>query len=425
MAPLEPWEKVLVDNETFSQTDHGELTCIQCHNGTNVADKEQAHAGMIISPSAQPQEFCGECHEEEVAAYPNSLHNTQAGYWTAINARNGNIPEDHPALDEMFGNHCATCHTTCGECHVSQPKNVGGGLFSGHVFEATPPMTRSCTACHGSRVGNEFLGKNEGITGDVHFREARMSCVKCHEGADLHGMTEETASADHRLSGAEDPKCTDCHPKVASGADGIDMHTQHGDGAEISCQVCHSVTYTSCDGCHVAISETSGKPFFETEATYTTFFIGRNPLQSEDRPYKYVPVRHVPVATTSYEFYGENLLTNFDSLPTWVYATPHNIQRFTPQNATCEACHGNPEIFLTADKVQETELAANQNVIVNAIPGPVEMFLAAMLQPAEHANLVTDSCVSCHEEGIRNSPIVPESHLEFTNDSCSGCHKLP
>lgn len=425
MAPLEPWEKVLVDNETFSQTDHGELTCIQCHNGTNVADKEQAHAGMIVSPSAQPQEFCGECHEEEVAAYPNSLHNTQAGYWTAINARNGNIPEDHPALDEMFGNHCATCHTTCGECHVSQPKNVGGGLFSGHVFEATPPMTRSCTACHGSRVGNEFLGKNEGIAGDVHFREARMSCVKCHEGADLHGMTEETASADHRLSGAEDPKCTDCHAEVASGADGIDMHTQHGDGAEISCQVCHSVTYTSCDGCHVAISETSGKPFFETEATYTTFFIGRNPLQSEDRPYKYVPVRHVPVATTSYEFYGENLLTNFDSLPTWVYATPHNIQRFTPQNATCEACHGNPEIFLTADKVQETELAANQNVIVNAIPGPVEMFLTAMPQPAEHANLVTDSCVSCHEEGIRNSPIVPESHLEFTNDSCSGCHKLP
>jgi thiosulfate/3-mercaptopyruvate sulfurtransferase len=422
---LEPWEKVLVDNETFSQTDHGELTCIQCHNGTNVADKEQAHAGMIVSPSAQPQEFCGECHEEEVAAYPNSLHNTQAGYWTAINARNGNIPEDHPALDEMFGNHCATCHTSCGECHVSQPKNVGGGLFSGHVFEATPPMTRSCTACHGSRVGNEFLGKNEGIAGDVHFREARMSCVKCHEGADLHGMTEETASADHRLSGAEDPKCTDCHAEVASGADGIDMHTQHGDGAEISCQVCHSVTYTSCDGCHVAISATSGKPFFETEATYTTFFIGRNPLQSEDRPYKYVPVRHVPVATTSYEFYGENLLTNFDSLPTWVYATPHNIQRFTPQNATCEACHGNPEIFLTADKVQETELAANQNVIVNAIPGPVEMFLAAMPQPAEHANLVTDSCVSCHEEGIRNSPIVPESHLEFTNDSCSGCHKLP
>ncbi|MBN8579035.1 MAG: hypothetical protein J0L96_00080 [Anaerolineae bacterium] len=425
MAPLEPWEKVLVDNEAFSQTDHGELTCIECHAGVNASDKESAHEGLLASPSSQPQEFCGECHEEEVAAYPNSLHNTQAGYWTAINTRNGNIPEDHPALDEMFGNHCATCHTSCGECHVSQPKNVGGGLFTGHVFEKTPPMTRSCTACHGSRIGNEFLGKNEGFPGDVHFREARMSCVKCHEGAELHGMTETAAGADHRFSGAEDPTCSECHTEVVSGSDGIQMHAQHGDGAEMSCQVCHSVTYTSCDGCHVAVSETSGNPYFETEATYLTFLIGRNPIQSEDRPYKYVPVRHVPSSPTSYEYYGDNLLKNFDALPTWVYSTPHNIQRNTPQNESCEACHANPAIFLTADKVQAAELNANQNVIVNTVPPAVELFLAAMSQPAEHADLASDSCAACHEKGIRNSPVYPENHVNFANESCSGCHKLP
>lgn len=425
MAPLEPWEKVLVNGEAFLATDHGELTCIQCHNGTNVADKDSAHAGMIASPSEQPDVYCAECHEEETAAYPNALHSTQAGYWTTINARNGNIPADHPALNEMFGNHCASCHTSCGECHVSQPKNVGGGLFTGHVFEKTPPMTRSCTACHGSRVGNEFLGKNEGIPGDVHFREARMSCVKCHEGAELHGMTETAAGAEHRYNGAEDPQCIDCHPYVADGSDGIEMHAQHGDGMELSCQVCHSVTYTSCDGCHVAVSETSGNPYFETEATYHTFFIGLNPIRSEDRPAKYVPVRHVPVATTSYQFYGENLLSNFDALPTWVYSTPHNIQRNTPQNASCEACHTNPEIFLTADKVQAVEQNANQSVIVKTIPPAVELFLAAMPQPAEHAELVSDSCVACHETGIRNSPIYPEDHIGYSNESCSGCHKLP
>ena len=425
MAPLEPWEKVLVDGEAFLQTDHGELTCIECHAGANVSEKEQAHAGMVASPSAQPDVHCAECHEEETAAYPNSLHNTQAGYWTTINARNGNVPEDHPALTEMFDNHCATCHTTCGECHVSQPQNVGGGLFTGHVFEATPPMTRSCTACHGSRVGNEFLGKNEGISGDVHFREARMSCVKCHEGAELHGMTDTAAGAEHRLSGAESPKCTDCHIEVVNGADGIDMHVQHADGTTLSCQVCHSVTYTSCDGCHVAISEVSGKPFFQTQDTYSTFFIGRNPIQSEDRPYKYVPVRHVPVAPTSYEFYGDTLLTSFDALPTWVYSTPHNIQRFTPQNASCEACHGNPEIFLTADKVKEDELNANRPVIVGSIPGPVDMFLAAMPQPAGHAELATDSCIACHAEGIREATVFPETHAGFSNESCTGCHKLP
>lgn len=422
MAPLEPWEKVLVDGEAFPQTDHGKLTCIECHAGTNVPDKAVAHEGLIVSPSAQPETYCAECHAEETAAFPNSLHNTQAGYWTAINTRNGNVPEDHAQLQEMFGNHCASCHTTCGECHVSQPENVGGGLFTGHVFESTPPMTRSCTACHGSRVGNEFLGKNEGYPGDVHFREARMSCVKCHEGPEMHGMTEGAASAEHRLSGAEDPKCTDCHEEVASG-DGNFMHKQHGD--TLSCQVCHSVTYTSCDGCHVAVSETSGNPYFETEATYMTFLIGRNPIQSEERPYKYVPVRHVPASPTSYEFYGDNLLPDFDALPTWVYATPHNIQRSTPQTASCEACHSNPDIFLTADKVKTEEQTANASVIVNAVPGPVSLFLAAMPQPAGHAELLSIVCTACHAEGIRGAPVSPESHVGFLDESCSSCHKLP
>lgn len=421
MAPLEPWEKVIVDNEAFSKTDHGKKTCIECHSGVNVPEKDSAHTNLIDAPSAQPEKFCAECHEEESASYANSLHNTQAGYWTAINTRNGNIPKDHNQLQEMFGNHCATCHTTCGECHVSQPQNVGGGLFTGHVFEKTPPMTRSCTACHGSRIGNEFLGKNEGLPGDVHFREARMNCVKCHEGTDLHGTADASTAASHRLDGAEDPKCIDCHSEIAT--DAIEMHQRHRD--KLSCQVCHSVTYTSCDGCHVAVSETSGNPFFETEATYMTFLIGRNPTQSEDRPYKYVPVRHVPSSPNSYEFYGKDLLTNFDALPTWVYSTPHNIQRSTPQNASCEACHGNPEIFLTADKVKEDELPANQSVIVNVLPASVELILAAMPQPAAHADLSSNSCVACHTEGVRGAPASPKSHAEYVNDSCSICHTLP
>ncbi|MBK7453112.1 MAG: hypothetical protein IPJ46_05145 [Anaerolineales bacterium] len=178
MAPLEPWEKVLVDSEKFMPTDHGQIACVDCHNGVQSPDKEIAHEGLIASPSSEPEKYCGDCHSDQTETYPFALHSTQQGYWTAIDSRAGNVPENHPALEEMFGNHCATCHTTCGECHVSQPKNVGGGLFTGHVFEKTPPMTRSCTACHGSRVGNEFLGKNEGIAGDVHFREARMNCVK-------------------------------------------------------------------------------------------------------------------------------------------------------------------------------------------------------------------------------------------------------
>jgi len=425
VAPLEPWEKVLVDFDKFSQTAHGKQTCVECHGGIQSAAKDEAHAGMNPTPSNDAEKFCSECHAEMVASYENALHNTQAGYWNQINARS--TPENHPQLEEMFGNHCSTCHTSCGECHVNQPENVGGGLFSGHVFEKTPPMTRSCTACHGSRVGNEFLGKNEELPGDVHFREARMNCVKCHPGTDLHGEPDAAAGPDsHRYSGSETPACLDCHPTAAPGQDSNPMHNQHSD--TLSCQVCHSITYSSCDGCHVAVSEKSGKPFFETEATYPTFFIGRNPLISPDRPYTYVPVRHVPVAPTSYQFYGENLLSNFDALPTWVYSTPHNIQRKTPQNAACTACHENSQYFLTADRVKETELAANQKVIVAAPPAAVDVMLSLAQNaadiPASHKDLACQNCCKvCHDTGIRQAPISPESHAAFTEASCANCHK--
>lgn len=99
-----------------------------------------------------------------------------------------------------------------------------------------------------------------------------------------------------------------------------------------------------------------------------TFFIGKNTRQDEERPYEYVPVRHVPIAETSFEFYGEDLLTTFDALPTWVYSTPHNIQLRTPQTESCDACHGNAEIFLTADKVKTEELKANEDVIIESVP---------------------------------------------------------
>ena len=427
MAPLEPWQKVLVDSEKFIPTDHGKIACVDCHGGVQSSDKETAHEGLVASPSSQPEKYCGgECHSEQTATYPFALHSTQQGYWTSLNTRSGETPENHPALEEMFGNHCATCHTTCGECHVSQPKNVGGGFFTGHVFETTPPMTRSCTACHGSRVGNEFLGKNEGISGDVHFREARMNCVKCHEGADLHGTATDAATAEvNRFAGMESPKCIDCHAEAAPGGDNNPMHQVHDD--KLSCQVCHSVTYTSCDGCHVSVSETSGNPFFETEATYQTFLIGRNPIQSDERPYAYVPVRHVPVKENAYEFYGKNLLPEFNSLPTWVYSTPHNIQKNTPQNASCDTCHsGDAGIFLTADKVKPEELEANLLVIVENLPPVVkiEQVLGAPFMPSDHLEHASNSCTACHTQGIRNAPVSPEDHTAYKDENCSGCHKL-
>ena len=116
---------------------------------------------------------------------------------------------------------------------------------------------------------------------------------------------------------------------------------------------------------------------------------------------------------------------NFDALPTWAYATPHNIQLQTPQNESCDACHGNPDIFLTADKVSESELSANQQVIVSRVPAPVEAIIgSASPQPEDHINYTTAVCISCHTAG-GDIPTIPDSHSEYAEGSCENCHEKP
>jgi thiosulfate/3-mercaptopyruvate sulfurtransferase len=400
---LEPWEKVIGDAETYPDTVHGQIACQACHGGVQSADKAVAHEGLIPNPSNDPEANCGECHPDVVAMNETNLHTNLDGYWTVLNQRTA--PEDHETIVQMFGNHCNTCHASCGECHVSQPNLVGGGLIDGHNFSRTPSMTRNCTACHGSRVGNEYLGKHEDLRPDVHFRQGRMSCVDCHTSHEMHGQPAEcetchtgpeavsVAPADHRYDGVQSPRCETCHTTVAIGQDDITMHQQHG--GDLSCQVCHSISYTSCDGCHVAISETTGNPFYATDGSYLTFKIGRNPRQSYDRPYEYVILRHVPVAADSFAFYGDDLLPNLSDLPTWVYATPHNIQRETPQTESCGACHGNADLFLTIDDIAPEEIEANLAVIVDAVPLPVAEYYTAV---APTVAITTTTTVTTTEE---------------------------
>jgi thiosulfate/3-mercaptopyruvate sulfurtransferase len=365
---LEAWEKVLLNNEDFFGSIHATLGCIACHGGTGGEEEmEIAHEGVMGDPGS---EICADCHGEIAAGHAGSLHNTLDGYMTVLSMRS--TEEAMPQLTEAYNNHCAGCHASCGQCHVSRPTSTGGGLLAGHVFRNPPPMNYTCTGCHGSRIENEFKGKNETDEGerypaDVHFNPGGMPCFECHSGAEMHGLQEDF-DHQHRYDGPPTPSCTDCHVQVGNGDDNPQHSAIHMD--RLSCQVCHSIEYKNCYSCHVQLSD-EGDPFFRTEESQMLFYIGRNTTQSEDRPWEYVVVRHVPIDRESFSYYGDDLLPNFNARPTWLYATPHNIQRQTPQNASCNACHGNEAIFLTADNVDPDELDANQEVIVNEIPPPM------------------------------------------------------
>ncbi len=354
-------DKVTVKAD-FLSTTHGKQTCVSCHGGVESAtEKDASHKGMMKDPSLKADKACSSCHSTIVSTAAQSLHTTIGGFESTLATRGGTMGSGH--LQEGFDNHCAKCHASCGQCHVSRPTSVGGGLLSGHDFVKTPPMKETCTSCHVTRVGQEFLGENEGFDGDVHWTKAAMLCNKCH-GNELHAATKEGEDR-YTKSGARE--CLDCHEKVTPGKSGIQQHDIHGD--KMSCQVCHSVTYKNCYGCHVGKDDKDVK-YFKTEATEMDFKIGLNPLQSAERPYKYVTLRHAPASASGFDFYAKDLLPGFNAVPTWKYATPHNIQKKTPQNSSCNTCHGNAKLFLTASDIRPAEVEANRKVVVPEVPKP-------------------------------------------------------
>ncbi len=360
MAPLELHEKVQVDPE-FLETTHGSMACTHCHAGNSQAsDMQAAHVGLNADPTfPDATAACGECHAEEVELAKTSLHYTLATYNPMVHERASTDAAKLNLLNQGMDNHCYSCHASCGECHVSRPNFAKGGFISGHRFNKTPDQTNQCTACHGSRVGNEFTGKTG--QGDVHYTKHDMDCMACHSSKDLHGDGRSNHRDRYDVEGLA--SCQDCH----SLDDKIEQHAIHGE--KVSCYVCHAQPYANCYGCHVGLDK-QGLAYYKNPDEAELFRIGRNPEPNERHPEKWILVRRVPAVQDAFEFYGKDLLSRFDRLNNWKYTSPHNIQRKTSQNRECNNCHGNEELYLTEDQVKPELLNANRAVIVpeEAIP---------------------------------------------------------
>lgn len=369
MTPLAPHEKIFVDSEFAEDENHGRLGCEECHGGDpGEPDWRRAHVGLVKDPSyPDPSETCGSCHDDIAEHYASSLHVSLAPFKKILGMRAGDDKSVYTEVDKARERHCTSCHSSCGQCHISRPESVEGGLLEAHLFQKRPPMHTVCTACHGSRIEKEYLGKNKGIPPDVH-KEKYFKCNKCHSAEEMHGDGKDYAN---RYEVENAPKCVDCHKDIyTEKSENAEQHGQHKD--RVSCQVCHSMPYKNCYACHFG-KDKLGFKYFKTKEPTLEFKIGRNPLQTEKRPEIFVTVRHVPVDQGSFRFYVENGLGNFDRLPTWKLATPHNIRRKTPQNSSCNACHGSADLFLLETYVRPEYVNANRSVIVppNLIPKKV------------------------------------------------------
>ncbi len=420
MPELEAWQSVIItgtNGDLFLDSVHGPqysgdlhhaLSCQHCHGGpadNTFETVEEAHVGVILDPSATGESGCTVCHDgsdavgdlrsacdgchtSEVTFTANSLHTTQGGYITAIEQRGGEYTE---AMEPYFEARCGACHTTCGQCHVTRPNSVGGGFMlkggtslSSHRFYGTPDMTEQCTACHGTRVGDDFQGKLEGVTADVHYNRG-MRCASCHEAAEIHG---DGTAYGHMYEVAGMPRCEDCHGDdvvVDTGAGCSDCHGDEGvevpaasvqhahhvaESSEcahchrdkvptealpnLQCQACHSQPYKNCSNCHNHTLEHEG---FDIDESTIQFKMARNPSPHREE-YDIAVVRQVAVSPETYANWGMDL-RDFESKPTWLYSSPHNISKNTEQTApvageSCSySCHQSTSALLREADIGE------------------------------------------------------------------------
>ncbi len=339
--------------ESFLSSHHGQFGCIACHEGNpNTNDKTEAHVGLVAAPSDSQDVFCGGCHAGIMEKHRSSLHANLDGYFNMIDQRLGRDISDDPEIRPKFDKECGKCHASCGQCHVSRPVSVQGGFIDGHNFLGQPHSKENCTACHGSRVGAEYFGENEGIKADVHWIPNVKKCTFCHTGSAMHASS---LGAEHRYEDMDMIRCEDCHSGIE---EANNYHSTHW--GDLSCQVCHSQPYKNCNSCH-----TGGQGI--TGSSYITFKIAKNARKSEFRPYDIVTVRHIPIARDTYASWGIAELPNYDSAPTWKYATPHNIQRCTAQTEAegwCGAnCHGS-DYYLTLQDLDPDEIEANKHIVL-------------------------------------------------------------
>lgn len=357
---MEPYEKIYV-SAAFLSDAHGQIGCTACHNGDpESSDWQTAHRGIVKDPTyPDPEKACGKCHPEVAASAAASLHYSIAPIGLAIKKRMGAVSAAvQSAMDDAGRKHCSQCHASCGQCHISRPDYVNGGFLAQHRFQKTPPMETTCASCHGGRVFGEFTGLNAKVPADTHFKAAEMTCMDCHNAAQIHAPAKGITT---RFQTPRRPRCENCHTEAAGGEDSKTHQTHQG---RVACQVCHARAVKNCYGCHVG-TDAKGLTYYKNSKTVLDFKIGRNPAPTPNRPYSFVVVRHPPIVPETFDHYVKRGLAQFDAAPTWKLDAPHTIQRLTPQNSACNNCHGNRQLFLSPSDLAAWEVGANAGVVVS------------------------------------------------------------
>jgi hypothetical protein len=369
-------EAVWIEAESLA-TPHGSLGCITCHGGTgDVADREEAHQGLIEDLSETHPQDCLLCHRNLPAELPDDHLRTPHG--RVVNAA---------WEGSACGVKCSDCHgqvghgfdpvsgemicpmNVCLDCH--RERNLGTQLedcLACHVGLHDVAAALTCSTCHISTdTWNETALQVHPV--ELTGRHATADCFSCHRWPNFKGL---------------DYVCSDCHesehPVVLEGSHAV-----------LDCTDCHtdgqSLTY-ECADCHRPLRE----PHFGEAC--------------EDC--------HTPI-----DFKGATIPPELHPVP---LVGAH-------ESATCDTCHieGQPEpeyVCSNCHQPPEDHLEGACDTC-HTPEGWIESAgstIVAQSPQISHGLDRFEDCLICHDPAGEVKP-APDDHAGLANEQCVLCHK--
>jgi hypothetical protein len=274
-----------------SQTEslHGRLGCVTCHQGTpDTEDITAAHTGVVADPSVYFQENCLLCHRDLPDEFPDD--NLRAPHDQVVHglAQNLTCSDCHGAVGHGYdpvSGEVIISMAACLECHKERNLDVQCNVCHTEIPAWSPDM--DCTVCHNMVPYVESL-QDANLLAYAHAQEG-LVCVDCHEQAELE-QVHEGALPDTPIKPLQVGMefCFDCHvpnehtsykeviertedytvddqkinphdPHAGLESDQYDLgpyecsscHKMHKESPGINyCYSCHHERVLTCGGCH-------------------------------------------------------------------------------------------------------------------------------------------------------------------------------
>ncbi|MBC8870256.1 MAG: cytochrome c3 family protein [Planctomycetes bacterium] len=238
------------------------LDCNQCHGGNIHGMRPVADPESPVFVRNQVQS-CGQCHEESLAAYIESVHGhglEQSGLLTtAVCASCHGAHRILPAKDEGSTLHATKVAATCAQCHRFIEERLqhsvhGRGNGPGGASERAAPggevkRKPSCTDCHQGhdlphpksaafrnheldRCGDCHVDPSKSYTMSLHGQLTELGNVEGAKCSDCHGAHDILPISDDRSRLSPQNRvntCQQCHPRAPANFASFDPHANHTD----------------------------------------------------------------------------------------------------------------------------------------------------------------------------------------------------